>query len=135
MVEETKRVARNSGGDLVVEMDELRSLLTPYTFNGDLNGGTGKQAKANTGGLKIYITGLYLKENAAAAETFQIFDGTVAAGTKLVDIDVAASGEPSFDNLLPIGPFESTSGIFVYTASASDMSLIMSFKRDAEVVE
>jgi len=134
-MEETKIKRRDVDGNLVVEMDELRSLLTPYTFNGDLNGGTGKQAKANTGGHKIYITGLYLKENAGAAETFQIFDGTVSAGAKLMDIDVAASAEPSFDNLLPIGPFEDTGGIYVYTTSASDMSLVVSFKRDAEVKE
>lgn len=117
-------------GNVVSEANELQSLKVPYTLNGDpYGGGSGAQAFANTAGDKLYITGIYLKENAGAAETFQIFDGTVAAGTKIIDIDVATNGEPNFNSLGPIGPFTSIDGIFVYSANTSDFSIILSAKK------
>lgn len=123
--------ARSATGNLVTPLDELRALITPYTFNGDLNNtGAGRQAKANAEGHRMYITGIYLKENAGAAETFEIYDGTVAAGTKVVDIDVATNGEPKLDALCPLGPFTDTGGIFVATAGTSDMSVVIQLTED-----
>jgi len=127
---------RDNTGSLKTPLDPLRSLVAPYTYNGDINNtNAGRQAFTNANGRNLYITGLYLKENAAAAETFQIYDGTVAAGTKRVDIDVAANAEPRMDYVLPIGPFTSTSGIYVTTASASDVSIVVSVAVDPGVVE
>jgi len=129
-------LALDTTGSRKVELDELHAKRAPYTFNGDLNnGGDGLQAFANTNERKLYITNIYLKENATAAETFQIFDGTVAAGTKSIDIDVAADGVPRIKNMCPIGPFTSASGIYVYTTGASDMSLVLSVTEDPGITE
>ena len=128
--EEILKKSVDSEGNIVSDSNELQALKAPYTLNGDpYGGGSGAQAFANTAGDKLYITGIYLKENAGAAETFQIFDGTVAAGTKIIDIDIAANGEPNLESLGPIGPFVSTDGIFVYSANTSDISIILSAKK------
>jgi hypothetical protein len=132
----TQSKKRTKDGQLVTGLDELRSLIVPYTYNGDLNNsGAGRQAKANASGHNMYITGIYLIENAGAAETFEIYDGTVAAGTKVVDIDVVANGEPKLDALCPFGPFTDAGGIFVSTAGASDMSVILQITEDPGVQE
>jgi len=123
--------ARTATGNLVTPLDELRALVAPFTYNGDLNNtSAGRQVKANASGHNMYITGIYLIENAGAAETFEIYDGTVAAGTKVVDIDVAASAEPKLDALCPLGPFTDTGGIFVATAGSSDMSVVIQLTED-----
>ena len=119
---------RNDGeGNLVTELDLLRA-KDNYTFNGDLNNtNAGRQAFTNANGDDFYVTRLRIIENAAAAETVQIFDGTVAAGTKIADIDIVASGD--LDIILS-KKCTSTNGIYVYSASASDITLLLEVAKD-----
>lgn len=127
---------RDNSGNFKTPLDPLRALVAPYTFNGDIHAsGAGKQAFTNANGRNLYITGLYLIENAGAAEIFQIYDGNVATGTKRIDISVAASAEPRMDYVLPLGPFTSTNGIYVATSSTSDVSIVVSVVVDPGVVE
>ena len=130
---------RDNSGGLNTPLDPLRSLVAPYTFNGDIYGtaGAGKQAFTNANGRNLYIVGLYLIEQSGNAVDFQIYDGTIAAGTKRADIQLAASGEPRLDYVLPIGPFTDTAGIYVRTTDAThkDVGIVVSVAVDPGVVE
>jgi len=131
-----QELARDAGGNAVTKLDKYRSKLAPYPYNGDLyNSNAGRQAKANASGHKIYITGIYLKNNNGTGYQFKIIDGTVAAGTAGVDVDVDANAEPDLYTAFPIGPFTSTDGIYVWGANGCDFSCILSFVRDSGVVE
>jgi len=132
----TQELARDAGGNTITKLDKYRSKLTPYSYNGDLyNADAGRQAKANASGHKIYITGIYLKNNKGTGYQFIIYDGTVAAGTAMVDVDVALNAEPDLHTAFPIGPFEDTSGIYVWGANGNDFSIILDFVRDPNTVE
>jgi len=130
---------RDNSGNLKTPLDPLRSLVAPYTFNGDIYGtaGAGKQAFTNANGRNLYIVGLYVKEQSGNAVDFQVYDGTIAAGTKLVDVGLAANGEPRMDYVLPIGPFTDTGGIYVRTTDAThkDIGIVVSVAVDPGVVE